>query len=283
MEAAKTSGDAERSKQIIGFKDDEKHLPSEMTQRGQSSGTEDKIKLVEQPQTPAVSPSPGMESQVLALGNILTSKSREQCHIQLRRKNVPLPNKRYLQSEYELLSEGLLKKEQKLVKTGKYVCQYCGRACAKPSVLKKHIRSHTGERPYPCIPCGFSFKTKSNLYKHRKSHTHAVKAGWFHFQNKTASIWMRSWRSQKARCILMLSRAVTPMKKLWKTCPWIQQAISKKQRVLCKKRECIGKKGCHFICSNFTQKGKGVIRKSIFMAIPGNDGTCSYCSGGPNG
>lgn len=125
-----------------------------------------------------------MESQVLALGNILTSKSREQCHIQLRRKNIPLPNKRYLQSEYELLSEGLLKKEQKLVKTGKYVCQYCGRACAKPSVLKKHIRSHTGERPYPCIPCGFSFKTKSNLYKHRKSHTHAVKAGLVSFSEQ---------------------------------------------------------------------------------------------------
>uniref|UniRef100_UPI00358FF014 human immunodeficiency virus type I enhancer-binding protein 2 homolog n=1 Tax=Myxine glutinosa TaxID=7769 RepID=UPI00358FF014 len=62
-------------------------------------------------------------------------------------------------------------------KLGKYVCHYCGRACAKPSVLKKHIRSHTGERPYPCQACGFAFKTKSNLYKHRKSHAHAVRAG----------------------------------------------------------------------------------------------------------
>ncbi|XP_026865596.2 transcription factor HIVEP3 isoform X2 [Electrophorus electricus] len=69
------------------------------------------------------------------------------------------------------------KRERKPQKPGKYVCTYCGRACAKPSVLQKHIRSHTGERPYPCAPCGFSFKTKSNLYKHRKSHTHRVKAG----------------------------------------------------------------------------------------------------------
>ncbi|XP_019728181.1 transcription factor HIVEP2 isoform X1 [Hippocampus comes] len=69
------------------------------------------------------------------------------------------------------------KAEPKAQKPGKYVCDYCGRACAKPSVLKKHIRSHTGERPYPCVPCGFSFKTKSNLYKHRKSHAHSVKAG----------------------------------------------------------------------------------------------------------
>lgn len=75
------------------------------------------------------------------------------------------------------LTETVCKVEQKPQKPGKYVCDYCGRACAKPSVLKKHIRSHTGERPYPCVPCGFSFKTKSNLYKHRKSHAHSVKAG----------------------------------------------------------------------------------------------------------
>uniref|UniRef100_A0A3Q3WV56 C2H2-type domain-containing protein n=1 Tax=Mola mola TaxID=94237 RepID=A0A3Q3WV56_MOLML len=80
-------------------------------------------------------------------------------------------------SGMDLLSETVCKVEQKPQKPGKYVCDYCGRACAKPSVLKKHIRSHTGERPYPCIPCGFSFKTKSNLYKHRKSHAHSVKAG----------------------------------------------------------------------------------------------------------
>uniref|UniRef100_A0A3P9NTM4 HIVEP zinc finger 1 n=1 Tax=Poecilia reticulata TaxID=8081 RepID=A0A3P9NTM4_POERE len=68
-------------------------------------------------------------------------------------------------------------KDQKLKKPGKYVCEYCSRACAKPSVLLKHIRSHTGERPYPCVTCGFSFKTKSNLYKHKKSHAHAIKLG----------------------------------------------------------------------------------------------------------
>ncbi|KAG8442378.1 hypothetical protein GDO86_011247, partial [Hymenochirus boettgeri] len=68
-------------------------------------------------------------------------------------------------------------KDQKPKKQGKYICEYCSRACAKPSVLLKHIRSHTGERPYPCVTCGFSFKTKSNLYKHKKSHAHAIKLG----------------------------------------------------------------------------------------------------------
>lgn len=58
---------------------------------------------------------------------------------------------------------------------GRYVCPYCKLSCAKPSVLQKHIRAHTNERPYPCIPCGFAFKTKSNLYKHRRSRTHALR------------------------------------------------------------------------------------------------------------
>lgn len=56
-----------------------------------------------------------------------------------------------------------------------YVCPYCKLSCAKPSVLQKHIRAHTNERPYPCGPCGFAFKTRSNLYKHCRSRAHALK------------------------------------------------------------------------------------------------------------
>lgn len=59
---------------------------------------------------------------------------------------------------------------------GRNVCQYCNLNCTKPSVLEKHIRSHTNERPYPCVPCGFAFKTKSNLYKHCRSRAHQLRA-----------------------------------------------------------------------------------------------------------
>ncbi|KAJ0182442.1 hypothetical protein K1T71_001811 [Dendrolimus kikuchii] len=59
--------------------------------------------------------------------------------------------------------------------SGRHICPYCKLSCAKPSVLQKHIRAHTNERPYPCVPCGFAFKTKSNLYKHRRSRTHALR------------------------------------------------------------------------------------------------------------
>ncbi len=43
---------------------------------------------------------------------------------------------------------------------GKYVCDECGIRCKKPSMLKKHIRTHTDVRPYVCKHCNFAFKTK---------------------------------------------------------------------------------------------------------------------------
>ncbi|KAH7643457.1 hypothetical protein HUG17_10148 [Dermatophagoides farinae] len=58
---------------------------------------------------------------------------------------------------------------------GKYVCGECGIRCKKPSMLKKHIRTHTDLRPYSCRHCSFAFKTKGNLTKHMKSKAHHKK------------------------------------------------------------------------------------------------------------
>uniref|UniRef100_A0A4W4F980 C2H2-type domain-containing protein n=1 Tax=Electrophorus electricus TaxID=8005 RepID=A0A4W4F980_ELEEL len=152
---------------------------SKMTQSVHISGTEDSVRLEERAETGDVRSCPSMETKTVESGASPPLQCSDQYPVQTWTKtsSFPPPGKRCFQLGVDLLSEGLHKKEQKPKKAGKYVCHYCGRACAKPSVLKKHIRSHTGERPYPCAPCGFSFKTKSNLYKHRKSHTHAVKAG----------------------------------------------------------------------------------------------------------
>ncbi|CAD5230409.1 unnamed protein product [Bursaphelenchus okinawaensis] len=60
---------------------------------------------------------------------------------------------------------------------GRYVCERCGIRCKKPSMLKKHLKSHTNIRPFSCITCNFAFKTKGNLTKHLFSKTHRVKVG----------------------------------------------------------------------------------------------------------
>ncbi|XP_053324219.1 zinc finger protein 40 isoform X2 [Spea bombifrons] len=118
-------------------------------------------------------PSPSTVTQVVPVpGNSSSSTSHSRLSV----------NSSYNLAQATSLASGeqmcnIVLKDQKPKKQGKYICEYCNRACAKPSVLLKHIRSHTGERPYPCVTCGFSFKTKSNLYKHKKSHAHAIKVG----------------------------------------------------------------------------------------------------------
>ncbi|RXN09218.1 zinc finger 40-like isoform X2 [Labeo rohita] len=58
---------------------------------------------------------------------------------------------------------------------GKYICEECGIRCKKPSMLRKHIRTHSDIRPFHCTHCNFSFKTKGNLTKHMKSKAHSKK------------------------------------------------------------------------------------------------------------
>lgn len=40
---------------------------------------------------------------------------------------------------------------------GRYVCSECGIRCKKPSMLKKHIRTHSNVRPYTCQQCAFRY------------------------------------------------------------------------------------------------------------------------------
>ena len=47
-----------------------------------------------------------------------------------------------------------------------YKCQLCGAAFNQSTHLKSHSLVHTGERPHKCLMCGAAFKRKSALHVH---------------------------------------------------------------------------------------------------------------------
>lgn len=63
----------------------------------------------------------------------------------------------------------LLEKKERKEYTNR--CKYCPKTFRKPSDLIRHVRTHTGERPYKCDYCSKSFAVKCTLDSHTKVHT----------------------------------------------------------------------------------------------------------------
>ncbi|KAI9287735.1 hypothetical protein BC943DRAFT_258425, partial [Umbelopsis sp. AD052] len=50
----------------------------------------------------------------------------------------------------------------------RYACPYCQKAFSRPSSLRIHTYSHTGEKPFQCLHpgCDRKFSVQSNMRRH---------------------------------------------------------------------------------------------------------------------
>lgn len=52
------------------------------------------------------------------------------------------------------------------------MCPFCTHTVKRRADLKRHLRCHTGERPYPCEACGKRFTRLEHLRSHFQTVCH---------------------------------------------------------------------------------------------------------------
>ena len=55
------------------------------------------------------------------------------------------------------------------------ICAVCKKVCYRIGDYKRHLFSHTEEKPFGCGECNMTFRSKSNLVGHEKIHSGTLK------------------------------------------------------------------------------------------------------------
>ncbi|MPC32195.1 Zinc finger protein 468 [Portunus trituberculatus] len=91
-------------------------------------------------------------------------------------KPYPCPHCTYRTTRREYINRHVCAAPVPLLKEPALMCHVCCKTFGFPSHLKRHMRIHTGERPYACPACPQRFIQKVHLKLHMCSH-HGIKNG----------------------------------------------------------------------------------------------------------
>jgi uncharacterized Zn-finger protein len=86
-----------------------------------------------------------------------------------KKQRFPLPSKQKEETSRSETDNFMVARDEQ---TGRYYCPFCNKAFNRPSSLRIHTYSHTGEKPFVCQEegCGRQFSVQSNMRRHLRVH-----------------------------------------------------------------------------------------------------------------